>query len=255
MVNDFSSSLQVAYVNDLDLRLRRFNEKTGYAIVVVIIQTGEDEQISELIKRLFIKNQLKRWGVDGTVLLLITAKEGWVIAEPSERLENKFLRPGAAEGVPYFYDDEFKHWDAAVERRVEAVIRILDPWFYVLDPPSTNPTLILAHAPTAEVILLPLVPLLGLMIGMALMAFTTVGYWSGYQRFLVSGLFGCSAALASAFVLRRPGGITPGMVYYSGALGFVVAGMVAALKPYWFYETVRGRKPGEKMHPPFFGKG
>ncbi len=255
MVNDFSSSLRVAYVNDLDLRLRRFNEKTGYAIVVVIIPTGEDKQISELIRQLFIKNQLKRRSVDGTVLLLITAKEGWVIAEPSEKVEKKFLRPGAVETVTYFYDDEFKHWDAGVERRVQAVIRILDPWFYVFDPPSTDPALILEHFQTAEVILFPLVPFLGLMIGIALMAFTGIGHWPGYERFIVCGFFGCSAALASAFILRQPGGIAPAMVSYSAVLGFVVPGMVAALKPYWFYETVRGRKPGEKMHPPFFGKG
>jgi len=54
------------------------------------------------------------------------------------------------EEVRYFHDAEFKYWDAAVERRVEAVIRILDPWFYVLDPPSTDPTLILEHVSTAE---------------------------------------------------------------------------------------------------------
>src|SRR5207247_2550648 len=77
MVNDFSSSLQVAYVKDLEVRLRRFNEKTGYAIIVVVIPSGEDEQISNFIAQIFVNNGLEQWGLGGTVLVLITIQEGW----------------------------------------------------------------------------------------------------------------------------------------------------------------------------------
>jgi uncharacterized membrane protein YgcG len=50
MVNDFRSSLKVGYVQDLEVRLERFNQRTGYAIVVVVIPSGEDERISDLKK-------------------------------------------------------------------------------------------------------------------------------------------------------------------------------------------------------------
>jgi uncharacterized membrane protein YgcG len=47
MVNDFTSSLK-ADAKELEVRLRRFNGRSGYAIVIVIIRSGEDEQISIL---------------------------------------------------------------------------------------------------------------------------------------------------------------------------------------------------------------
>ena len=62
MVNDFRSSLKVGYVKDLEVRLERFNQRTGYAIVVVVIPSGEDERISDLISQLFVRNGLERWG-------------------------------------------------------------------------------------------------------------------------------------------------------------------------------------------------
>ena len=40
MVNDFASFLGVGYAEDLEMRLKRFNQKTGYAIVVVVIPRG-----------------------------------------------------------------------------------------------------------------------------------------------------------------------------------------------------------------------
>jgi hypothetical protein len=44
MVNDFRSSLKVGYVQDLEVRLERFNQRTGYAIVVWlfrVVKTSE----------------------------------------------------------------------------------------------------------------------------------------------------------------------------------------------------------------------
>ena len=46
-------------------------------IIVVVIARGEDEQISDLISRLFVNNGLEKWGLAGTVLVLITVEEGW----------------------------------------------------------------------------------------------------------------------------------------------------------------------------------
>ena len=45
------------------------------------------------------------------------------------------------------------------------------------------------------------------------------------------------------------------MLYYSAVLSFVVGALVGGLRPFWFTDTVRGRKPGEKIHQPFFGRG
>lgn len=254
MVNDFSSSLQVGYVKDLEMRLKRLNEKSGYAIIVVVIPSGEDEQISNLIGQLFANNGLEKWGLAGTVLVLITAKEGWVIAEPSQKVEKKFLKPGALERINHFFPGEFKNREGTVEGRVEAVLEILDPWLYVLDSPSKD-LIFFAHSPTAEIILFPLAPFLGFMTGVMLMVFTPAGELPVFERFLVCGFLGCFVALATALLVRQPGGIAPGMLYYSATLSFAVSALIGGLRPYWFTYTVRGRKAGEKIHPPFFGRG
>ena len=209
MVNDFPSSLKVSYVEDLEVRLKRLNQKTGYAIVVVVITSGEDERISDLISQLFVRNGLEKWGSAGTVLILVTVQEGWVIVEPGQKVEKKFLQPKALDRIHHFYKSEFDYREHAVESRVEAVLEILDPWFYVLDPPSANPDLIFVRSPTAEIILLPLVPFLGFMTGVILMAFTPLGELRAPGRFLVGGFLGCLVAIATAFIVRQPGGMAP----------------------------------------------
>jgi hypothetical protein len=254
MVNDFPSWLKPAYVKELEMRLRRFNQESGYAIVVVIIESGENEQISQLISQLFASNSLEQWGVEGTVLVLITAEEGWVIAEPSQGIEQKFLRPGALAKIHHI-DDGSDRRELAVERRIHAVLEILDPWLYVLKPPATNPELLFARFPTAEMIVFPLAPFLGFMAGVMLMAFTAAGELPAFNRFLVCGCVGSVVAVLAAFLVRQPGGIAPGMLYYSAVVSFVVSVLIGTLRPYWFSDKVRGRRPGEKIHAPFFGKG
>jgi uncharacterized membrane protein YgcG len=255
MVNDLPSALRSEYTEDLENRLRRFNEKTGYAIVIVVIPSGEDERISELISQLFAINRLEQWGSAGTALVLMTVKEGWVIVEPSPKIEKKFLTTWAAERIDGISERESKNREIALERRLQALIEIIDPWFYVLDPPSANPDFVFYRSPTAEIILFPMAPFLGLMVGAALMVFTSAGGLRAGGRFASGGFVGCLITVIAAFLVRQRGGIAPGMLYYSASISFVVSALVGVLRPFWFTEIIRGRKPGEKMHPPFFGRG
>jgi len=255
LVNDSSSSLRFDYANDLELRLRRFKERSGYAIVIVVIPSGENERISELISRFFAANNLEQWGLAGTVLVLITVQEGWVIVEPSQKIEKKFLTTWAAERIENISESESAYREIALERRLQAVIEIIDPWLYELDSPSAKLDFAFSRSPTAEIILFPMAPVLGLMVGAALMAFTFAGGLRASGRFLVCGFVGCLITVVGAFLIRQRGGIAPGMLYYSAGMSFIISALVGVLKPFWFVETVRGRKPGEKMHPPFFGRG
>jgi uncharacterized membrane protein YgcG len=252
MVNDFPAFLQPQYAQELERRLKRFNAETGYAIVVVVVSSGEDKPMSKFIADIFSTNELHKWSLAGTVLVLITVKEGWVIAEPSQKIESKFLKPGALDSIRHFEESESDR-QLAVESRVEKVVQILDPWFYVLDQPSD--ARLVSRFPTGEIILFGLAPYLGLMSGIVLIAFTAAGQLSILGRILVCAVVGCFIASAAAFVIRQPGGIVLGMVYYSGASGCVISALIGALKPYWFTDTVRGRKPGEWIHPPFHGRG
>ena len=204
----------------------------------MIISSGEDERISDLISQLFVRNGLEKWGSAETVLILITAKEGSVTVEPSQKVERKFSEPAALQRIRHFRDSELRYRENAVERRIEAVVEILDPWFYVFEG---------VRSPTAEIILFPLAPLLGFMGGLILMVFTPWGELRVFARFLLCGFLGCFVAVTTAFLVRQPGGIATGMVCYSAVLGFVVSSLVGVLRPFWFTETVRGRKPGEKF--------
>ena len=154
----------------------------------------------------------------------------------SKGREKVFGASGAAEDPSR--DSELRYRENAVERRIEAVVEILDPWFYVFEG---------VRSPTAEIILFPLAPLLGFMGGLILMVFTPWGELRVFARFLLCGFLGCFVAVTTAFLVRQPGGIATGMVCYSAVLGFVVSSLVGVLRPFWFTETVRGRKPGEKF--------
>ncbi len=111
------------------------------------------------------------------------------------------------------------------------------------------------RSPTAEIILFPGAPFLGSMVGVILMVFTSARKLRALGRFLVCGFLGCFVALTAAFLVRQRGDIVPGMLYYSASVSFIVSALIGGSKPYWFTETVRGRRPGEEIHPPFFGRG
>jgi hypothetical protein len=68
MVNDFASFLQPDYARNLEARLRRFNERSDYAIVVVIIPDAGGVGISDFISQLFVANEFgaMRFGRNGS---------------------------------------------------------------------------------------------------------------------------------------------------------------------------------------------
>ena len=128
--------------------------------------------------------------------MLVTVQGGWVIVEPSIKVEQKFLRPGALDRIERFSEGELREHEAAVERRVEALLEILDPWFHVLDPPAAKMGPMFARTPIAETILFPLAPFLGLMVGAALMAFTSAGQLRTLRKIFgvwLRGMFCCGS--------------------------------------------------------------
>ena len=108
-----------------------------------------------------------------------------------------------------------------VEDALHKLLARIDPWFYKLDPPSaySGVDFPFIRLPTAEIILFPLAPFLGVMTGIALMAFTSAGGLTGIGRFFVSGCLGCLVVVATVFLIRQPGGISPGMFYYGVGMG------------------------------------
>jgi hypothetical protein len=63
-----------------------------------------------------------------------------------------------------------------MEYIVNAALVAIDRWFYVLPSPASDVPAFFVRFPTAEMMLVPLEPLVGLMTGFILMAFTSAGH-------------------------------------------------------------------------------
>ncbi len=245
-VNDLAAVLNPIYSADLDWRLARFAEKTGYAIYIVVMDGDYRESLLSIGTEAFELNQLADKGSAGTVLLLIATQDARVAIATSKNLHRMFSRFQVERNIENILQQNAKQPEMAVECALDAILNRIDRWFYVLDPPSPAfGSSLLVRSPMAEMILLPAAPLLGLMTGLVLMAFTSAGTLPWLARFFVSGYLGCSIVVVMTFMIRQPGGILPGMFFYATAMGFTVSGTVGALKPFWFTDTFKGKKSDE----------
>lgn len=256
-VNDFANVLNSTYSLDLDDRLDRLDKKSGFAIYLVLVPDNHKYSLRDVTWDLFRSNQLENKGASGTLLIMIETKNAQVAIATSRNLSRKFWGLRAESQIQSLFHRYSKNTEVAVEHVVHLLLAIINPWFYNLDPPSVYSKfgVLLVRSPTAEIILFPLAPLLGLAVGAVLMAFTSAGNLPNVTRFFVSGCMGCVVVVVTAFVIRQPGGILPGMVYYGASIGFLVSAIVGITRPFWFVETIRGREAGEKFHPPFYGRG
>ena len=255
-VNDFAAVLKASYSADLNRRLTRFDYKTGYAIYIVFMAGDPNQSLVGVAGKVFELNQLERRGYAGTVLVLIAPKNGQVAIATSRNLRERFSGSQVEayiRGMLEYRVTQSGNMEYLVENALHDVLAQIDPWFYRLDPPSVG--FFLSRPPTAEMILFALAPFLGVMTGIALMAFTPVGRLTGVGRFFLSGLIGCLIVGATVFLIRQPGGISPGMFYYGVGMGFVVTGAVGVLRPFWFNDQFEGRKPGDTTGPLYFRWG
>jgi hypothetical protein len=256
-VNDAAGVLNPSYGRDLDRRLRRLNEKSGYEINIVLMAGDHSKSPIEIAWELFELNGLENSAAAGTVLLLITVQDGQVAIASSTNLRRKFSGSRAEYEIQNTLRQMAKQPEVAMEYVVHQVLARIDLWFYVLEPPAvhSDPDLLFVRSPMAEIILFPLAPFLGLMTGLVLMAFTTAGELPALGRFFVSGYAGCLVVVAAVFLIRQPGGISPGMFYYGVGASFVVSAAVGGLRPFWFNEQFKGRKAGDLTGPLYFRWG
>jgi uncharacterized membrane protein YgcG len=257
-VNDFAYVLNPTYRTDLNWRLTRFAEKTGYAIHIVTMEGDYSENLLSIATELLESNQLENRASAGTVLVIIAAQDAQAAIATSKNLRGTFSRFRTQRKIENMMREFAKEPEITVEYVVDAILSRIDRWFYVLDPPSPSIAsyFVLVRSPTAEIILLPTAPLLGLMTGLVLMAFTSAGRLPWLARFFVSGYLGCAIVIVVTFIIRQPGGILPGMFYYGAAMGFAVSGTVGALRPLWFSDTFRGKTSNKWWAGPvYFRRG
>jgi uncharacterized membrane protein YgcG len=243
-VIDPTATLQPQYAADLSDRLERYSKKTGYGIYIVVLR--DNAELKTFAMRLFASDQLELLSPAGTVALLVARQDKEARIATSENLNRKFLQPESITAIEVELrrvgsrrNDETMEY--AVEYSLEKIIQTVNPWFYVLDPPSGSAGNIF-HPVTAEVVLFPLAPFSALMVGMILMALTPAGSLGSLARLILCSLAGSAIAITAAFLFRQPGGLVPGALFYAAAAGFTVSGVVGVLRPIWFADKFTGKR-------------
>jgi uncharacterized membrane protein YgcG len=239
-VIDLAAVLDPQYRADLDSRLARLAEKSGYAIHIVLTP-GSYHDLINMTENQYDLNKLASFGSAGTALIMIAPEESRVLIRTSNDLLRTVSPSHLEKQIESILGRHGKKPERAIEYSVNAVLLAIDPWFYVLPSPAPNIPTSLVRFPIAEMVLLPLAPFIGLMTGIILMAFTSAGKLHWPARFLVSGLVSGLVLVSLVPFIRQPGGIIPGMLYYGAITSSLLAGFVGALKTYWFSDTFKGK--------------
>ena len=245
-INDETATLSRSYAEDLNRRLNHYAEESGYGIYIIMLRDQAD--VSYFMQRLFVWEKLDKVSRDGTVALVIAYRNREARIATSENLNRKFAQPQTITDIETAlrrvgsrnYWDRHYNIESAVESSVGAIIDTIDPWFYVLESPSDSDRY--AHSALAEVLLLPLVPFSALMAAICLMAFTRLGNLNVFARAVTAGISASLLSVVEAFLVRQRGGLLPGALIYAVVVGFVVGGVVGALKPFWFNDKFTGKK-------------
>jgi uncharacterized protein len=246
-VNDLPPLLLGNYRADLEARLRRYEEKTGHAVVIVVIPNLEGEEINSFARKLFETRQLGRIGSVGTILILIAKREEQVAVETSGYFQDKFSEFEARQKVHAAFKRSLaaNGGERGMEAGVQAMMEVIDPWFSMLEPPSNTSGLVpVLGTQVVAVIVVILAPVVGSLIGFLLIISTRVGKLQAWARLLSCGCCGSVVVVAMALLLRPAGGIAPGLVYYSASMGFIVSALIGGLSHYWGALKITDRLKG-----------
>ena len=253
-VNDIPPLLLANYRADLEARLGRYEERTGHAIVIVALTNLEGQEITSFARKLFETRQLETKGSAGTILILISKREEEVAIETSRHFHRKFLEPETREKVQAAFKRSLapNGGERGMETGVQTLMEVIDPWFSVLDAPSKASGLVpIFGTQVVALVIFILAPVLGLVTGFLLTISPPVGKLRSWARVVICGCAGSLVAVAMALVLRRLGGISLGILYYSAIAGSIASALTGGLSQFWLSERFTGRRKSEKISTPY----
>lgn len=96
-INDFAGMMPPASAQDLTERLRRFKTETGHAVVVVTLETLQDEPMEDFGRKVFQNLPLEETALRKTVLLLVAIKDRKVGVQAGSELSDLFPAPQASQ--------------------------------------------------------------------------------------------------------------------------------------------------------------
>ena len=96
-INDFAGIMPAASAQELTERLRRFKVETGRAVVVVTLETLQDEPMEAFARKVFQALPLEETALSKAVLLLVAIKDRKVGVQAGSELNDLFPEPQASQ--------------------------------------------------------------------------------------------------------------------------------------------------------------
>jgi len=95
-INDFAGMMPAASAHEMTERLRRFKTETGHPVVVLTVETLEDEPMEEFGRKAFRTLPLEESALSKAVLLLVAIKDRRVGVQTGSELRQLFPEPQAS---------------------------------------------------------------------------------------------------------------------------------------------------------------
>jgi uncharacterized protein len=103
-INDLAGIMPEPSYLDLEKRIKRFKARSGHSVVVITLQSLEDEDLERFGEKAFHSLPLGEADLKKTILLIVARKEHAVNLQTGAELEELFPEPTAREKLQKHVD-------------------------------------------------------------------------------------------------------------------------------------------------------
>jgi len=258
-VNDFAGMMPQVSAQALEERLKRFKTQTGHTIIVVTIQTLEDEDMESFGRKAFQRLPLEETDLQKSVLLLVAPKERKVGVQTGSELRQLFPEPAASQKLLAqvgLYFDGFRR-DLGIHAGVHYIFRAIKGEAHVdnltdvekLEAASTK------GGGAGAILAVFLAPFLALMVGGLWGIYATKFGLEREMRLFMGALLGGGTAKIVAILMALISSFSDGLWYFILVVS-ISLGVFGSLTEFWMSGDWRGiprvkdrtkRKPEDNM--------
>ena len=235
-VNDFAKMMPPASVDDLTERLRRMKTETAYNVVVLTVQSLEDEDVESFGSKAFKNLPLTEQELQRSALLIIARKEQKVGVQTGSELRALFPQPGANRKLQAQVEIYFNGLrpDLGIHAGVHYIFGVIKGDFRV-DGASDEEKLEEASkrgAGAGAIFSLLLAPFLAFFVGMLWGVYATHYGVHRETRLFIGAVLGGGTAKIIASLMSMIGSYTDALWYFILALS-IPLGVFGSLTEYW----------------------
>ncbi len=258
-INDFAGMMPQVSARDLEERLKRFKTQTGYTIVVLTVQTLEDEDIESFGRKAFRGLPLEEKDLQKSVLLLVARKEQKVGVQAGAELRHLFPEPEASQKLQAHVSLYFGGYrpDLGIYTGVNYIFRAIKGEVHVdstteeerLEDASTK------GAGAGAIFALCLAPYLAFWVGVLWGIYATTLGLPRVMRFFMGALLGGGTAKIVAILMTLISSYSDSLWYFILAVS-IPLGVFGSLTEFWMSGEWSGiprvkdkikRKPEDNM--------